>query len=379
MKILIGPDLHCWPTTYESAPKNETPHRLMEWKNIAQAIVNIVRREKPLLGFFPGDLFDVANTKPLAIIEIVNFFKKLKTLHCNVIACAGNHDFIGPGETNFVNLVAELGNPLWGITEPKSFKIEEYDTYCTVIPYIKPTLLDSSGKIEAINKRLLELVTSWKNAKYKILMTHWPVKESIYANGFGPKNEPTYSLDDLKNLEYDVCIMGHVHKNQILHETNPLVIHPGTAILTELNEASVVPKVFIYDLETKELKAEELPVRKIAYLKFSDKICNFESKEWETEIFDVKDKIVIVKYKVPENIAPTIDQQIIVDTLYEKGAFHVEGIYPTIIKKERARRAEIDCSLSRVEAFEKWYNVSGENPELKDKVLLKFKELEKEV
>ena len=89
-----------------------------------------------------------------------------------------------------------------------------------------------------------------------------------------------------------------------------------------------VPKVFIYDLETKELKAEELPAQKIAYLKFSDKICNFESKEnGKQKIFDVKDKIVIVKYKVPEDIAPTIDQQIIVDTLYEKGAFHVEGIY----------------------------------------------------
>ena len=56
MKILIGPDLHCWPTTYESAQRGEEPARLVEWKNITDKIVEIARKKNHRLPF-PGDLF----------------------------------------------------------------------------------------------------------------------------------------------------------------------------------------------------------------------------------------------------------------------------------------------------------------------------------
>ncbi len=377
MKILIGPDLHCWPTTYESAQRGEEPARLIEWKNITDKIVEIAEEEKPQAAFFPGDLFNIANPKPIAIIETISFFSRLEEI-CPVFACAGNHDFLGHGETSFVDVVAKSCKCRWGITECKTYEDEQYDLSVVVIPYMKPTLLDPSGKPEKVSSKLLELAKLESNKKHKILMTHWPVKEAIYANGFGPKNEPVYPLDDLKKLGYNVCIMGHVHKNQVLNE-DPLVIHPGVAIRTELNEASVTPSVYIYNLETRELSARELPARKISHFKFSDKICDFANGEWKNEIPDVENKIVVAKYEVSEDLASTIDHQSIIDAIYKRGAFHVDGVYPIIVRKERNRGAEIDCTLSRVEALDKWYDASGEDPAYKLKVISKFKELEKQI
>ena len=155
---------------------------------------------------------------------------------------------------------------------------------------MKPTLLDPSGKPEKVSSKLLELAKLESNKKHKILMTHWPVKEAIYANGFGPKNEPVYPLDDLKKLGYNVCIMGHVHKNQVLSE-DPLVIHPGVAIRTELNEASVTPSVYIYNLETRSFRLG-------SYLPEKFLILNFRIRFVTSPVASGKTKFLMLKTKL---------------------------------------------------------------------------------
>src|SRR5690606_38048120 len=117
---------------------------------------------------FPGDLFNIANPKPIAIIETINFFSRLEEI-CLVFACAGNHDFLGHGETSFVDVVAKSCKCRWGITECKTYEDEQYDLSVTVIPYMKPTLLDPSGKPEKVSSKLLELAKLESNKKHKIL------------------------------------------------------------------------------------------------------------------------------------------------------------------------------------------------------------------
>jgi len=378
INILIGPDLHCWPTTYECAPRGTIPSRLVEWRNIKDEILNVALKHSAKYALFPGDLFNIASPKAEAVIEIINLFEGLEKNGCKVIACKGNHDDVGPTVKNFVDVLSEY-NPLWGITEIGCYNFEELSI--AVIPYQKPTLLDRSGSPEKVSEALVQKAREMANhcSGYKVLMGHWSIKEAIYANGFGPKNEPVFPLADLKEMGYNICAMGHVHKAQVLNE-KPLIFHPGVSIITKMDEKTETPSVFVVNTKTNSYILEELPAKKIEVFELTkDSIVNFESGEWKKDIPEIENCIVVGKYTATEDEARKVDHKEIINYLREKGAFYVEGIRPTIIRKERDRGATIDTSLSRVEAFNKWYDTTTERQDLKSKVLLKFQELEKEI
>jgi DNA repair exonuclease SbcCD nuclease subunit len=227
-KILFGPDLHCWPTTYEKDRSKQVviPSRLQEWKDATAQIVRICEEDDSIIAAgFPGDFGLNSRLSPQAQLEVINFFQALDDIHVRVFSCVGNHDFVAPGKPCFGDVLNTYDSD-WGISE---------SDYRTISPGWQLILLpwmyySDKQEMELYLKDILSYRMGQNPYGVKtIVMGHWAISGSVYANGFPSDNEATLDIDFLKSLDIDAVIMGHIHKPQVLCE-KPWTVHTGTLL-----------------------------------------------------------------------------------------------------------------------------------------------------
>jgi exonuclease SbcD len=364
MKILCGPDLHCWPPTYERSRKGERPSRLIEWETVGQEMVKQAVSHGVDLALFPGDFYMNSKPESKAEVAVVNLLKQFRKNGIRVIGCNGNHDYSTPGEENPIHVIA-THDPDWGITKPGIVFVE--DIAFIISPYQKPSELDPSREPVAVSKKLLEqalellqIAEDANKARQFILMGHWAISGATYANGFGPNEEPCFYVEDL--TPFDAVVMGHIHKPQVLSE-HPLVLHTGVA--TRIKSDETAPCGF-YLLDTEDMSYEfvELSARKIVTINFSrDAIANYITSKWKMEVPEVTDTIVVAKYTASEEESKKVNHREIREYLKDQGAYFVAAVNPNILRAERERKVQLSEEMSPVRMFELWAADAGEKKE----------------
>jgi exonuclease SbcD len=374
MRILLGPDLHCWWNTYERNSRALEPDRYQEWLKVSEQMIQIASSLNVKYAMFPGDYFINSQPPPKAVKSIITLFQKFEGADIKVLGIGGNHDDVGPGEDDFVDVVSTV-NPYWGITQPKVIALDEIAVI--VMPFMKSTEI-GSGTINDVSQLLINKAIELKETvspDFKtILLGHWGTDQSVYANGFKPESfrEPYLPLEKLIASGFDAVVLGHIHKPQVLSES-PLILHTGVLTRGKCDEGKNPCGVFILDTNDWSYGFHELNARQITDVKINTEAMeDFESGNWLGEIPNIKDHIVTLSYTISEDKLGKINNHDIGYALYSAGAYFVEGIYPMVIRKERQRVTEVTEKTDEKESFSKWYDSAEEPPQLKDEVLALF-------
>lgn len=378
MKILAAPDLHCYWPNYCRTGEDGTPSRLAAWRKTAEALVEAALEHEVSAVLFPGDIFAGPRPSPQQVAEILELFLAIETTGIRIVACAGNHDVAGAGQMSAVELIGQFGllhERRWGIVQPGMVHLEGLagvGLNLVVLPATKIPQSDPDPAVSArrASEQLTQIARSLViQAKDEhpnsgiVVMGHWAISGcSLAAGNVLAASEPTLPIAEFQSLGVDAVVMGHIHKPQVL-SYGPLIVHTGVLERHDFGEEDVPCGCYVLDLARQEAEFVELPARRFFTLRGSPEMLEMLAAgeiQQVTETFRlIKDAVVRVVYRATEEQAKRLDHGAIIRALEAAGAHQVAGVYPEIIRSERAR-AQVTETTSPLEALDKWLSLRSD-------------------
>jgi exonuclease SbcD len=212
LKILATGDIHIGqkvsglPANAESFSARDTWKRIVEWSIGNQ--VDVIA--------LTGDIVDRDNRYYEAVGTLQSGFARLKENHIQVYAVAGNHDFdvfpqiASSGTLDNVHLLGAGGK--WELLafEKDGEKIQ-FAGWSFPVQFITEDPLDSFD-LTGINKEI-------------------PCIGLLHGEEGNPVSRyAPLSLEKFMNRPVNTWILGHIHKPQILNNTDPYICYPGSPL-----------------------------------------------------------------------------------------------------------------------------------------------------
>ena len=368
MKVLAIPDLHAFPENYSRPSEDGIPSRLADWRRTADALVELAVRERVDLAVAPGDYFTNPKPPARAIIEVATLFRRLEDAYIPVVGCNGNHDLAGPGQAGPVDIIAKLGNPQWGITTPWAALVCP-GVQVAVLPWAKPGSLlqnseSASDLVQRTSQALMDIARGFAAQldpnRPAILIGHWPVAGCVLSSGQSlAGGEPSLPLHELQALPFRLIVMGHIHRPQFWqHLSGSIVLHTGAFQRNDFGEEHDKRGAYIVDIETGVVEWHDLPARRFYTFCLDD---DTDVRAWLEGVIGTgddfaaaRDAICRVTYRCTDELHRQVDQAALIRALEEAGAHQVAGVYPEIIKADRARASELTEQTLPLEALDAW-------------------------
>lgn len=394
-RILAAPDLHCWATTYNRVLPDGTQSRAAEWKQAARVLVGVAREREVDLVIFPGDLFCNARPAPAQLLAVHTLLKDLSQAGISWVAMPGNHDLAGAGQPGPVNLLEAM----WSMEAAGTVFLAP-DWVCrapglavVALPSLRPSELIASCADPAeaaflLSQRLIEVARRLRaecpRGYQVVLVGHWAVQGATAAGGDLPLTEPVLPLGDLLGLECDAYVFGHIHKPQVLHEWPP-VVHTGSLQRLDFGDAGRPVGCYLIDLDARSTEFVELPARRFVTIDWEpdwDHPALSPEEQFAANLVpdEVRDAIVRVRYRATEDQARRVNADLLIEALEEYGPHFIAGIYPEILRADRARDAGVRETTGPLEALERWLALRPDvGPDTREAVLREAGALLREV
>lgn len=397
-KVLCAPDLHYGYDNYSVPGLDGVPSRVAEWRACADALVRIASENRVDVALMPGDAFTSGKHSAQAIIEVYNLYRRLRDTGAGVLGTLGNHDWVGAGRRGPVDVLAELGEPNWGITTPCIVDLPQRDTakphvQVAVLPWTKASLIlqdaESAGDVNtrasaALSALVLSLAAQVDPNRPSVLLGHWPVAGCIMSSGQAlVGGEPAVTLGDLQAGPWAGVIMGHIHKRQEF-PGRPLVLHTGAMTRRDFGEERDDCGCGILDTDTGEVTWHELPARRFFTWMLDDRQVSEATTAAAGGVHhgpeEARDAICRVRYRTTEEQHRQIDRATLEEALCRVGAQFVAGVFPEIERPERARVQGLTEETDPITALESWLQLrSGLSMELRTEVQVAMRNLLAEV
>lgn len=384
MKILLAPDLHCYYNNYGKVLPNGKHSRFEDWESTAAWLLQHAVDNDIDVAVFPGDFFKNSRPDPEQVLSVAELLNTFATYGIEVIGCPGNHDLLGAGKTGPVDLVKSLCDDMYvGITNvPDVFRCCHDTVNIAVLPNIKPAGLidavaDPAEMAMLISQKLVDIARSLIVQCHEIgpgcknvLIGHWTISGSVASSGqllYG-STEPVIPLNELLAMEWDAVLFGHIHKAQVLNE-KPFVGYAGALERVDFGEEDDPRGCYIIDLDSGSYEWIDLPARKFctisADIKSSDDIAAlYEDLSLSLAHNKATNKIVRVKYKVAEELAPMVDHSEIMRLLQTAAPAYIAGIFPEIEMTDRSRETSVTEDTGPIDALRKWLDAKDIHGEI---------------
>jgi len=137
-----------------------------------------------------GDIFDHPKPSSIEICTFINFITSIPN-KIPIYIIAGNHDWV-----------------------------DKQNAAIDWVPYIRPNVYYHHNSLD------------FTIASKKVKMLHCNVSESIV----GPEDISLPGGSISQYTSYDIVILGHIHKAQIIKKSKLLALHPGSLIYTTFGE-----------------------------------------------------------------------------------------------------------------------------------------------
>jgi exonuclease SbcD len=383
MKILLSPDLHCFYDNYGRVLPDGKHSRLVDWERTSSHLLQAAVDNEVDVAVFPGDFFKNSRPAPEQIIAVSNLISSFASYGIKVVGCPGNHDLVAAGKPGPVDLVkAVCGDDMMVqmTSVPEVFQVEGVNI--AVLPSVKPnSLIDAADNpselASIISQRLVEICRSLMvqcceegPEKKNILIGHWTISGAVTSSGqllYGGL-EPVIPLTELQGMGWDAVLFGHIHKPQIL-STSPFIGYAGALERVDFGEEDDPRGCYIIDTNDGSYQWVELPARK-----FWTIFANIDKPECIQRVYDralgqdspgyssanfIKDSIVRVKYRIPEELAPMVDHSRIMSCLQTTEPEYIAGIFPEVERSERGRESTITEETGPVDALVKYLDAKG--------------------
>ncbi len=235
MKILFFTDLHLdnW-SAFSTTVSGGYNSRFMQQLHTLEQILYHAEQHN-MLVVFGGDLF---NRRLLIPSDVMHKTYELLAKYNKqpIYLVIGNHDIYDWNSANTSLAVLSEMLHVYVVDEPTSVWTAD-DVHLSLVPHgaLLPT---SSASLD------VEVPDS-----YNILVTHYGVNEAR----LGPKDfkmKDDLTVKQLKALEYDLVLLGHIHKPQALADN---IVVMGSVMAHSFHETNETKYYYVFDTEDRSL------------------------------------------------------------------------------------------------------------------------------
>ncbi|MFA5077414.1 MAG: metallophosphoesterase, partial [Candidatus Micrarchaeia archaeon] len=194
-----------------------------------------------------GDVFDTKIPKLETLKRAADMFSGRKK---PIFIIHGNHERRSRDMTNPVQLLSKLAGVKYVHAGTEIIEAGGERVSITCMGSVPEDVAR-----EALKKVLALPVPG---ADFRILMIHQSIKELVYGG------EDELSLDDLRDLEFDLIVDGHIHKYH--SELDGKLLIPGSTVITQLrNDEQGERGYILYDTGKKEHTFQPIASRLFFY------------------------------------------------------------------------------------------------------------------
>lgn len=256
LKIVATGDLHIGRKSsgvsenVEESSTKFTWNRIVDWS---------IKNEVNIL-VLTGDIVDHDNRYFEAIGPIQSGFKKLNNAGISVYMVLGNHDYdvlpqiVGTGEYDNVHLLGFNGK--W---EVKIF----------------------SGNGEQVQFVGWSFPNQFETKDPLLTFGELPLDPNLTTIGLlhGDVNNPEskyapISFDNFLNESVSTWILGHIHKPQVLHDSDPYICYPGSPHALSSKEYGIHGPILLTIEKRDEINIDRIPLSPVRYEGISIDITN---------------------------------------------------------------------------------------------------------
>ncbi|MCT7746653.1 MAG: DNA repair exonuclease [Lactobacillus iners] len=174
------------------------------------------------LVLLAGDTFDSIHPTPQSKIFFANQIKRLVDRQIQVVMVLGNHDY------SQIDDLLLNESPYFKIIGSNE-QIEQVD-FMTKSQY-KYRVVGFSYQHNHITEDIIAKYPSKSTSIYTIGLAHAGMKQSsVDQNNYAP-----FTLNEVKNLNYDYFALGHIHLRQVLSQ-EPWIVYSGNLQGRHVNE-----------------------------------------------------------------------------------------------------------------------------------------------
>lgn len=333
MSVLVLGDVHLGRSVSigRSAAGSALNSRIVDQLNLLDWVYQSAQNNNIKDIVITGDIFEEPKPSHNLISLLIEWLRVCTSYDISVHIIAGNHDILRSGQFYF--------SPLDVISMACIDNVYVYKNVSTIylnnigitlLPFRDRRSFNTDSNTVAVAKLATQLnyeLASIPLHYPKVLIGHLAIEGSIPVG---------YELDELANelfcpinifKGYDITLMGHVHKYQVLSE-NPYAAHIGSMDISDFGEADHKKYIAILDPSKKDLVSYvEIPTRSLQQITIAvsantTNVMLFLQQELD-KLSIKKDSIVRVNIKLNDVSSYSINRSIIEKYLYNKGVYHV--------------------------------------------------------
>ena len=243
MKIIHFADAHIGVETYGTIdPEKGLSTRVMDELRAVDEVIDYAVNSRADLVLFCGDAYKDQKPSPTHQREFARRIRRLSEAKIATVMVVGNHDLPGsPGKANSIEIFETLDiDYIHIINKPGILHIDTKsgEIQVAALPWLRRNALLVKEDIknmgvtqvieqmqEVLATRLMELAAAIDTGRPAVLASHISVSSAKAGTEksmvFG--TDPVVMLSTIADPVYDYVALGHVHRQQVLSETPPVV------------------------------------------------------------------------------------------------------------------------------------------------------------
>jgi exonuclease SbcD len=296
-----------------------------------------------------GDVFEDPKPHPALIALFMSWLKECGMYGIDVHIIIGNHDILRSGfiYTSPLDIINEADLPNVNVyKDTATITIE--NTSFTLLPFRDRKSFNTTSNadaVEILKNSLVYELNSIPLTHQKVVIGHFALEGSIPIGD---------EIDDIANElfcpidmfnGYDYVWMGHVHKPQILNQSNPHVAHIGSMDVSNFGETNHKKHIIVLDCDEKHnWTTETLPTRSLKKIAIQIPPDTEDSTEYvmdelrKLKSFDKSIVKVDISLGSPE--LKSVNKSTIEKYLFSQGVFNITGVSESkkilLVKKDAA-------------------------------------------
>lgn len=355
--------------------------RLLDFANTFNKIVDKFLQEGVKTIVLTGDIFETRHPTASQYKIFSLCMQRAINLGFEIIIVVGNHDQQRHINTTTVDLFSSL--KIQGIKVFSELGVHSINDnlHLILMPYRDRKMLKGDTNSEAIEKLKNELYAATEKLKgNKIIVGHFMLEKNDFT-----QDPDRFSLNELilpfkLFSDFDMVIMGHIHRHEVISTEKPIFIYSGSMEKTSFGEKDHNKVSLIIDPDN-DNKVDIIPseVRNLFELNFdyngsepfkekiNDKI--IEDIEVISQSNDLRGSICKILLSIKETDLYYLDQSVIKNYIKGKGIQYCTGIQVSSNTNRQLRNNTINETLSGTNAIASFIKDLQEAEGVKEKLL----------
>ena len=232
-----------------------------------------------------GVIFDSENRSVRAEIFFVRAMERLSVAGIKVYLIYGNHDFMQSGKSNIA-----WPNNVYTFSEAMVERVEFVRNEVSVAAIY--------GRSYPERAFAENIIPDFKKALTGDLFAIGVHHTNVDGNQEYAQYSPA-SLGELKKAGYDYWALGHIHKQAILSEKEPMIVYAGNTQGRHINERGVKACHYVEVVNKLVVESKWLPVSPIVWEELIVDISSVERLDQLLSLIDKKIEELQNKYQQP--------------------------------------------------------------------------------